>query len=205
MSGFLPMITWRAQFWSLEVPKGSEKPTALDLSAILEGLSEADIKFILVGGLAAVVQGAPVTTMDVDIVHNRSSENISKLIALLNSIDATYRRSADKVIGPNEGDITGRGHFLFSTRFGPLDVLAFIEQGKAYEDLLEDTVEIEFRGHIIRVLNLKELVELKKKSRDPKDKQRLTVLEETLRQVNEECGIGLESKRSSAKNDDVDQ
>ena len=145
------------------MPTGSEKPTALDLSEILEGLLEADIKFILVGGgLAAVVQGAPVTTMDVDIVHSRSSENISKLIAFLKSIDATYRRPDDKVIGPNEGDISGMGHFLFSTRFGPLDVLAFIEQGKAYEDLLEDTVEIEFRGHIIRVLNLKDWSSSKK-------------------------------------------
>jgi len=40
------------------MPTGSEKPTALNLSAILEGLLEADITFILVGGLAAAVQGA---------------------------------------------------------------------------------------------------------------------------------------------------
>jgi len=113
------------------MPTGSEKPIALDLSAILEGLLKAEIKFILVGGLAAVVQGAPVTTMDVDIVHNRSPENLSKLIAFLKSIDATYRRTDDKVIEPNEGDISGMGHFLFTTRFGPLDVLAYIEQGKA--------------------------------------------------------------------------
>ena len=143
--------------------------------------------------------------MDVDIVHNRSPENISRLVAFLKSIDATYRRPDDKVIGSNERDISGMGRFLFTTRFGPLDVSAFIEQGKAYEDLLEHAVEIEFRGHIIRVLNLEVLVELKKTSRVPKDKQRLTVLEETLRQVNEEYGIDLESKRSSAKNDDVDQ
>jgi hypothetical protein len=174
------------------MPTGSEKPTALNLSAILEGLLEADIKFILVGGLAAVVQGAPVTTMDIDIVHSRSPENISRLITFLKSIDATYRRPDDKVIVPNEGDISGMGHFLFTTRFGPLDVLAFIEQGKDYEDLLEHTVEIEFRGHIIRVLNLKTLVELKKTSREAKDKQRLIVLEETLRQVNEEYGFDLE-------------
>lgn len=174
------------------MPTGSEKPTALNLSAILEGLLEADIKFILVGGLAAVVQGAPVTTMDIDIVHSRSPENISRLITFLKSIDATYRRPDDKVIVPNEGDISGMGHFLFTTRFGPLDVLASIEQGKDYEDLLEHTVEIEFRGHIIRVLNLKTLVELKKTSREAKDKQRLIVLEETLRQVNEEYGFDLE-------------
>lgn len=187
------------------MPSSSEKPTALNLSAILEGLLEADIKFILVGGLAAVVQGAPVTTMDVGIVHKRSSENISRLIAFLKSIGATYRRPDDKVIGPNERGISGMGHFLFTTRLGPLDVLAFIEQGKTYEDLLEHTVEIEFRGHIIRVLNLNALVELKKASRDPKDKQRLIVLEETLRQLNEEYGIDPESKRSSAKDDVVDQ
>ena len=142
--------------------------------------------------------------MDIDIVHNRSPENISRLIAFLKSIDATYRRPDDKVIRPNEGDISGMGHFLFTTRFGPLDVLAFIEQGKDYEDLLEHTVEIEFRGHIIRVLNLKTLVELKKTTRDAKDKQRLIVLEETLRQVNEEYGFDLESKRGGAKNDDFD-
>jgi len=78
-------------------------------------------------------------------------------------------------------------------------------QGKTYEDLLEHTVEIEFRGCIIRVLNLKALVALKKKSRDPKDKQRLIVLDETLRQANEGYGIDLESKRSNARIDDVDQ
>lgn len=47
-----------------------EKATGPDLSAILEGLIKADVKFILVGGLAAVVQGAPVTTLAVDIVHH---------------------------------------------------------------------------------------------------------------------------------------
>ena len=142
--------------------------------------------------------------MDVDIVHKRSAENISKLIEFLKSIDATYRRPDDKMIEPNEGDISRMGHFLFTTRYGPLDVLAFIEQEKVYEDLLEHTVEIEFRGHILRVLNLKALVERKQASRDSKDKQRLTVLEETLRQVNEEYCMYPESKRSSTKND-IDQ
>ena len=37
----------------------NSKEKAADLSAIIEGLINADVKFILVGGLAAVVQGAP--------------------------------------------------------------------------------------------------------------------------------------------------
>lgn len=165
------------------MPTDRGKPTGSDLSAVLEGLMQAGVEFILVGGLAAVVQGAPVTTMDVDIVHNQSSENIAKLLAFLKSIDAFHRRPDDKVIRPKEGDISGTGHALFTTRLGPLDVLAVIEEGRAYEDLVEHTVEIEFRGHTVRVLDLRTLVELKRASQDPRDRQRLPVLEETLRQV----------------------
>ena len=40
------------------------------------------IEFILVGRLAAVVQGAPITTMDIDIVHHQTAENIEKLVEI---------------------------------------------------------------------------------------------------------------------------
>jgi len=165
------------------MPTNIKKPTEVDLSAIIEGLIKADVKFILVGGLAAVIQGAPITTMDVDIVHSRSSENISKLFVFLKSIDAIYRRADDKIIAPKIEDFYGAGHALFATRIGPLDVLGFIEEGKTYEDLLQHTIEIGFRGHAIQVLDIKMLIALKKNSQDLKDKQRLPVLEETLRQL----------------------
>ena len=97
-------------------------------------------------------------------------------------MDAIYRRPDDKVIHPKEDDFSTMGQRLFTTRLGPIDVLAFIEENKTYEDLIEHSVEIEFRGHILHVLDLKILVDLKKASNDPKDKQRLPVLEETLRQ-----------------------
>ncbi len=168
------------------MPTDNEESTSVNLGAILEGLIEAGVDFILVGGLAAVVQGAPVTTMDVDIVHNQSSENIAKLLSFLKSIDAFHRRPDDKVIEPKEGDISGMGHALFTTQLGPLDILAVIEEGRAYGDLLEHTVEIEFRNHTIRVLDLKMLIQLKRNSTDPKDRQRLPVLEETLRQLKKE-------------------
>ena len=165
------------------MPTNDKNQKTTDLSAILEGLLNADIEFILVGGLAAVVQGAPVTTMDVDIVYRRSSDNISKLFQFLNSIDAIYRRPDPKIIWPKEDDFFG--HMLLSTRMGPLDVLAFIEERKNYEDLIRDTIDIPFRGHIVRVLDLKTLIDLKKASKDAKEKQRLLVLEETLRQLNQ--------------------
>jgi hypothetical protein len=50
------------------------------------------------------------------------------------------------------------------------------------------TVDIDFRGHTLRVLDLKTLIELKKTSTDTKDEQRLPVLRETLRQLEEKYG-----------------
>jgi hypothetical protein len=47
-------------------------------------------------------------------------------------------------------------------------------------------VEIEFRGHTFQVLDLAMLIKLKRKSQDPKDKQGLSVLEETLCQLETE-------------------
>ena len=168
------------------MPSDNEKTKEPGLSALLEGLLDLGIEFILVGGLAAVVQGAPITTMDIDIVHHQTVENIEKLLLFLKSIDAHHRRLDDKVIQPTVEHLSGRGHSLFTTRFGPLDVLAIIEEGRAYEDLIEHSVEIEFRGHIIQVLDLEMLVEIKRTSKDPKDKQRLPILEETLRRLKDE-------------------
>jgi hypothetical protein len=136
-----------------------------------------------VGGLAAVIQGAPVTTMDVDILYKQSPENALKLFSFLQSIHAVYRRPDDKLIVPKQADFSGMGHGLFSTRLGPIDVLGFIEQGCTYEDLLDHSVAIEFRAHMLNVLDIEKIIELKKASKDPKDRRRLPVLEETLREL----------------------
>jgi hypothetical protein len=48
---------------------------AADLTTLLERLVAAEVEVVLVGGLAAVVQGAPITTFDVDVVHRRTEEN----------------------------------------------------------------------------------------------------------------------------------
>jgi len=42
-----------------------------DFLAILRALEAAAAEFIVVGGLAAVLDGAPVSTFDLDVVHSR--------------------------------------------------------------------------------------------------------------------------------------
>ena len=50
-----------------------------ELTSLLARLAASHVELIVVGGLAAVAQGAPITTMDLDIVHRRTHENIERL------------------------------------------------------------------------------------------------------------------------------
>ena len=134
------------------------------LESLLETLATSDVEFIVVGLLAAVAQGAPVTTHDLDIVHRRTPENIAKLVdVLVNTLEASYRGRPD-VLRPTAEVLSGPGHSLLKTKLGPLDVLGAIEGGRDYDSLLPDSRRIEISGHVVHVLSLATLIELKRGS-----------------------------------------
>ena len=135
------------------------------LESLLATLATSDVEFIVVGMLAAVAQGAPVTTHDLDIVHRRTPENVTRLVDLLvNKLDARYRGRPD-VLRPTAEILTGTGHSLLKTNLGPLDVLGAIEGGRDYDALLPASERIEISGHPVHVLGLPALIELKRARR----------------------------------------
>jgi hypothetical protein len=157
-----------------------------DLKNLIATLASHGVEFIVVGGLAAVAQGAPIVTQDVDIVHRRTPENVARLVdVLVNALDARHRDRTGRVIRPVAEILSGPGHSLLQTKLGPLDVLGTIEGGRDFEALLPSSRFIEIQGHPIRVLDLAMLVELKRGSTRPKDQLVLLVLEDTLRRATE--------------------
>jgi hypothetical protein len=150
-----------------------------DLTVILLRLTDGGVQYVLVGGLAAVSQGAPVTTVDVDIVHERSEHNLERLARVLAALDARYRMHT-AVIRPDAGALAGPGHQLLMTSLGPLDVLGSVEGGLTFEDLTPDTLTIDVDGRAIRVLRLEKLLELKRQWSDPESRLRAEVLARTL-------------------------
>lgn len=161
----------------------SKKPIPLNLEKLIENLEEAGIKYILIGGMAAIAHGAPLFSFDLDIIHEKSPENIQKIKELLISLDALQRRPDTRKLKPDFDALKGSGHMLLTTRFGPMDILGSVEKGLGYEELKNNVVEIEFHGFKIHVLDLETLIELKKVSTRPEDRQRLKILEQTLAQL----------------------
>lgn len=146
----------------------------------LEILSRHDVEFIVVGGVAAVLGGAPLATFDLDVVHARNKENLERLAAALADLDARYRDPAGRVLKPALADLAGTGHHLLITRCGPMDVLGIVGKGRSYDDLLAHSVTMDLGGIAIRVLGLPALISTKEESNRPKDRAALDLLRRAL-------------------------
>jgi hypothetical protein len=157
---------------------------ARELTSILRALLTGRVEFILVGALAAVAQGAPITTHDVDIVHARTQDNLDRLLAVLSKLNARcLGRPVESRLPPDRAALATTGRSLFVTDLGPLDCLGAIEGGRGYEELVPLAVELELEGGACRVLGLETIVAIKRESGATKDRLMLPVLEETLARV----------------------
>jgi hypothetical protein len=156
-------------------------PSQIDFLAILRSLAQHQVEFIVVGGISAVLQGAPIATFDLDVVHSRSSENITRLLQALEGMNATYRTSGERDLKPDSSHLSSLGHQLLITRFGPLDLLGSVGQGHDYNELAKHAVVVEAAAGLqIRVLSLQWVIKTKEETGHEKDAAVLAVLRRTL-------------------------
>jgi hypothetical protein len=147
----------------------------------LRVLVEHEVDFLVVGGVAAVLQGAPVSTLDLDVLYSPAAGNLARLEAALASMDAKYRDPAGRLIRPDAARLASGGHHLLSTSMGPVDALGSVGAGQTYEQLLGRSVEIAAGDLRVRVLDLAALIETKEQAGREKDRATLPILRETLR------------------------
>lgn len=154
-----------------------------DLFGALRALAEGDVEFVIVGGVAAVLNGAPVNTFDLDIVPARNEANVARMIRVPGALGAVYRMHGDWQIAPSESHLASPGHHNLRTRYGALDVMGTIGAGLSFRDLLPHTVGMDLGdGLSVRVLDLETIVKLKEELGTEKDVAVLPVLRRTLEQ-----------------------
>jgi predicted nucleotidyltransferase len=163
-------------------------PTS-DFRKILRTLSDHRVDFLVVGGVGAVLLGAPVTTFDLDVVHSRAEENLLRLGAALEALGAVYRAQPDRRLRPGAAHLRSDGHHLLMTAYGPLDLLGTIGHDRAYEDLIDKTCEADLGGGLrVRILNLETLIAVKEETAGAKDLAVLPVLRRTLLEKQKRTG-----------------
>jgi hypothetical protein len=155
-------------------------PPASDFAALLRVLHDHKVRFIVVGGVGAVLQGAPVTTFDLDIVHALSRANCIRLAEALDELKAHYR-GHPKPLVPTPSLLQSSGHHLLLTEHGPLDVLGEIGQDRGYRELSRHARSLLVQpGLRVRVVPLSLLIKLKEETGRGKDQAVLPILRDTL-------------------------
>jgi hypothetical protein len=133
-------------------------------SEALEVLARAEVELVVVGMTAAILQGAPMLTNDLDVVHRRTPENVERLLRALAQLDAVYRTDRRR-LRPKASVLSGPGHNLFETHVGDLDCLGTIDENLTYEDLVPDSVLIDLGGGLsCRALGLERVIEVKQRA-----------------------------------------
>ena len=127
-----------------------------EFAAILAEFHRHHVDLIIVGGIAAVLEGVPVHTLDLDIVPSGEADNMDRLRRAVDSLDAARPAL-------------------------PLDIHAAIGRSRGYDDLLPHTNDLEVgEGLRVRVLDLETLIAVKEEVAAERDLAVLPIMRRTL-------------------------
>jgi hypothetical protein len=151
---------------------------------LLEALSDGDVDFVVVGGVAGGAHGSSYPTYDLDIAYARDTGNLERLARVLNQVGATLRGAPADVPFLDARTLEAGAHLTFTTSYGPLDILDRPDGAPAYADLKAASTRHTIRGRAVSVASLDHLIAMKEAAGRPKDKLMATeyrVLSDQLR------------------------
>ena len=130
---------------------------------LLAKLVRAEVKFIIVGGVAVALNGFVRTTEDIDILIEASAENVTRLLDELRNFGEGHARELSPAdFSDSEGAIRIIEDF-------PLDVFTMM-RGKRYADLVGSTKTTRIDDVEVRYLNSEALIALKRDSQRDQDR-----------------------------------
>lgn len=156
---------------------------------ILRVLMAHEVEFVVIGGFGAYLQGSPLPTLDVDITPRTGTDNLARLAAALEALDA-------RIFVPTEpaglafdrsAEMLARGQIWnLVTVHGALDISTEPAGTTGYDDLRRAVVRITVDGLDIPVAALADIVRSKEAAARDKDRQALPTLRKLLARQDEQ-------------------
>ena len=155
---------------------------------LFHALNDAGVRYIVVGGLAVVLQGHARLTADVDLIVDLDAEQAARTIDALVEIGfqprvpVNPRDFADQSV--RESWIRDRGMQVFSM-FDPSNPLRavdlFVSHPIPFEELWARADQVELSDTTVRVASIPDLIRLKRLAGRPLDESDIAHLEAILR------------------------
>ncbi len=150
---------------------------------ILESLNRHRCAYVVIGALAATLQGSPLRTDDLDICPESSDENLKRVADALGEIEATEwdphkGEAVDRRWDP--ANLKGDSLWILHTRYGRLDLLMAPHGTNGYDDLAKDAKVVEVDGLRVPVASLESIIRMKEAAGRDKDLAQLPTLRRLL-------------------------
>jgi len=142
------------------------------LARIAELLDRHRLEAVLIGNAAAALQGAPLTTVDVDFLFRKTPTNIKKLKAIKEDLQAVMLRPCYPV-----SDLF---RIMRDSDTLQIDFMATVAGIHSLEGLRKRASKVDFNGHPLYVASLADIIKSKKAAGRPKDLAVMYVLESAL-------------------------
>jgi hypothetical protein len=150
---------------------------------ILAALDRHGVRYVLIGGLAAVLHGSAHVTTDVDVVPEEAIHNLERLSAVLKELGARIRVAGepDGVPFDHSAESLARVRIWnLQTSKGDLDITFEPSGTRGYEDLKRDLVHMRVRGLDVPVASLADVIRSKEAAGRERDRAVLPGLRELL-------------------------
>ena len=147
------------------------------LARIAQLLERHGLEAVLIGNAAAALQGAPVTTVDVDFLFRKTPANLKKLKAIASDLGAVILRPYYPV--------SGLFRIARDADGLQLDFMTVIDGIPSFEGLRKRATPVRFEDARLYVASLADIIRSKKEANRPQDRAVLHVLQRTLEQHEE--------------------
>jgi predicted nucleotidyltransferase len=150
----------------------------LQAERLLTALCNAKVEFVVIGGMAAVVQGSAYVTADLDLCYRRQPGNIDRLTEALKSFKPRLRGVSETIPFVLDAMTLKSGtNFTLTTEVGDLDLIGEVPGLGTYEAVKAQSEEVELYGYRVWVLTLEGLISSKQAAGRPKDLRLLPELQ----------------------------
>ncbi len=142
----------------------------LKLGSLLRRLVEAGVDFVVVGGVAVVLQATPRFTKDLDICYATEPDNLDRLAHVLIEIQAMLRGvEHDLPFVPDARTLRQTQMLTLTTREGNLDLLVCPSGSPDYRQLRDRADRMELDGLPVAVASIEDLIAMKRAAGRPQD------------------------------------
>ena len=155
---------------------------------IFQALNQANIRYVVVGGLATVLHGYSRLTADVDLMIDLNSDEAEKTIRVFTELGLKPRIPVDPFdfadVAIRTDWITHRHMQVFSL-WNPDDALIsvdlFVDHPIEFEGMWSRAEAVDIGGEVIKIASIPDLIELKRLSDRSQDQEDIRQLEQILK------------------------